>query len=130
MQLKEFRQTVEQLLASDLGYFQNGTPAIWVDSGDAPGNPTGLLCVIERQPNMISHVGILNHQAEQHFDWVLRLVQYDRSPTGYSALDRACQKLRQRFPNHRERALPPADGTYPQVTFLCNFHALINTYTY
>jgi hypothetical protein len=77
---------------------------------------------------MVRHEAYLNHQAAQNFDWVVRLVQRDLTPTGLSAFERAKKKLRQRFPNHRERPLPPEDGMYPQTTFLCNFHALINTY--
>ena len=128
MDLLEFQPIVEQLLAPELGTLPGGMPAIWVDSGDTPGRGNGLLCLIDRMKNMVFHRGILNNQAEQNFDWVIRLVQYDRSPTGYQALDVALDKLRARFPNHRERPLPSVDGVYPQVTFLCNFNVLINTY--
>lgn len=128
MQLREFRDAVASTLANELGTLPNGMPAVWVDSGDAPGKVKGLLALIDRQPNMREHYAALNYQAVQNLDWVLRLVLYDRSPSGYSALDRAVQKLRQRFPNHRERALPPTDGVYPQVSFLCNFDVLIDTF--
>lgn len=123
-----FRKAVNDLLISELGSFENGMPALWVDSGDAPSKYSGLLCLIERQPNMIQHRSILGYQAEQNFDWIVRLITRDRSPTGLATFDRACEKMRSRFPNHRERIIPPNDGALPQATFLCNFDALINTY--
>jgi hypothetical protein len=128
MERKEFREVLATLLADELGVFESGMPAIWTDAGDTPTMRSGLLCLVERQRNPVSHRAILNYQAEQNFDWIARLVQHDRSRAGLSAFDRACCKIRQRFPNHRERPLPNADGRYPQVTFLCNFDALINTF--
>jgi hypothetical protein len=123
-----FRKALNDLLISELGHFDSGMPALWVDSGDVPSKYNGLLCLIERQPNMINHKSILGYQAEQHFDWVVRLITRDRSPTGLANFDRACEKMRLRFPNHRERILPPDDGGLSQATFLCNFYTLVNTY--
>jgi hypothetical protein len=117
----QFRETVEILLKDELGSLAGGNPAIWIDSGDVPTKVTGLLCVIERFETIRSTQPSSNYSMAVNFDWVLRLVQRDRSPPGLEKLDRAVEKLRHEFPIHQERSLPPSDGAYPQITFFCNF---------
>jgi hypothetical protein len=116
-----FRDTVESLLKDELGFFDGGQPAIWVDAGDVPKKGNGLLCLIDRFENIRSYEPTANHGAIVNFDWVLRLVQRDRSPPGLAKLDRAIGKLRHQFPIRTERPLPPSDGVYPQITFFFNF---------
>lgn len=128
MQLIEFQAAVEELLMPELGRFPDGTPAIWVDAGNVPSQHDGLLCVIERYRNPVAYTPLANNQAHAHFDWVVRLITRDRSPPGLKKLDNAIAKMRARFPFHRERPLPPQDGRYPQITFLCEFHTLECTY--
>jgi hypothetical protein len=70
MERKEFREVLATLLADELGVFESGMPAIWTDAGDTPTMRSGLLCLVERQRNPVSHRAILNYQAEQNFDWI------------------------------------------------------------
>jgi hypothetical protein len=118
---EEFLRLIEELLKDELGTLPGGIPAVWVDMGDVPAKPTGLTCLIDFFENIRTYEPTANYGACVNFDWVLRLIQRDRSPPGRAKLDRAITKLRQAFPIHQERPLPPADGSYPQISFFANF---------
>lgn len=118
----KFNQLIKTLLAPELGKFRNGAPAVWVDAGDLPSQPEGLLVLIDYFENIREYCPTANYGAIVNFDWVLKLVQRDRSPPGLAKLDRALEKLREAFPVHQERPAPPADGVYPQITFFANFN--------
>ncbi len=122
MDRREFRQAILELLSPELGRFPDGQPALWVEAGNIPSKVTGLLCLIEDFPQPVAFTPFANNEADRNFDWVVRLIARDRSPPGLDKLDRAIGKMRAKFPFHRERPLPPQDGVYPQITFLCNFH--------
>jgi hypothetical protein len=118
----ELTQALEQLLREELGTFPGGNPSIWVDVGDVPSTSSGLLCLIDFFENIRDYCPTANHGAVVNFDWVIKLVQRDRSPPGLTKLDRALNKLREEFPIHQERPAPPVDGVYPQITFFANFN--------
>ncbi len=124
----EFARALQAELSDLLGTFPNGNLAIWEDAGDVPSGVKGLLCLIERSPSGSTQTGILNDQATVEFDWVCRLIQNDRSQSGLAMLDQACQRIRELFPNQREREVPYADGDPVQVLFLCRFYVLRNTF--
>jgi hypothetical protein len=122
---RELMTVLRNLLASELGTFSSGQSAIWVEPPFAPPRGTGLHVVIQRQPQMLSHRPNHGSQANQIYDWVVVLTA-DASAAGLSAMDTAIQKIRSRFPRHREQILPLVDGKLPQANFQLNYSRTIN----
>lgn len=123
----ELRDRLHELLGDLLGTFSTGIPAIWVEPPAAPiGNAVGLACIIGRHKAMKKSETLSSNQLYQNYDWVVTLVQFDTSSTGCKKLDRALDILQRAFPNHRERALPFSEDSYPQITFLIEEHAVLN----
>ncbi len=130
MELLELRQTLQALLADELGTFSNGQKAIWVEPPAVPQTlkVTGLQCIIERWDQQIGlSSNLLNNQTSYTSTWQVILTLYDRSPSELAKLDSAIDKIRRRFPRHQRRPIPIIDDVYPQVTFVLQFFHIKNT---
>jgi len=122
---RELMGVLRELLATELGTFSTGATAIWVEPPFAPTRGSGLHCVIQRQPSMLSHKPNVGNQANQVYEWIVVLTA-DQSVESLSALDRAAQKIRSRFPRHREQVLPLVDGKLPQINFRIGYSRTVN----
>lgn len=123
------RRKVGNVLSEVIGNFANGMPAIYVDRGagdTVPAMGSGLLVILEGSP-IIKATPILGRQVEHISDWVVRIVQHDRSPPGLDAFDRALDLMRTYFPRLQERIIPSSDNARPQATFLIRTEYLIQT---
>lgn len=123
---KELQSVLRSLLSDDLGKFKSGLTAITVEPPFAPARGSGLHCVIQRQPLMLRHEPIASIQANQSFQFLVTLTA-EHSDPALAALDKAADKIRSRFPRHREIVLPVADGRLAQITFYLEFTRTINT---
>lgn len=125
----EIRRKLGKVLEEVIGNFANGMPSIYIDRGagdPVPAMGTGLLVLLEGNP-IIKATPIMGSQVEHLADWVVRLIQHDRSPPGLDTFDRALDLMRTYFPRGQERILPPIDGGRPQATFLLRVQYLIQT---
>jgi hypothetical protein len=122
---RELMAVLRILLAAELGTFSNGNPAIWVEPPFAPTRGAGLHCVIQRQPSVLSSRTNPGNQANQIYEWIVTLT-VEQTNDGLAAMDAACNKLRLRFPRHREIIAPLVDGKLPQATFQLTYSRAVN----
>ena len=125
----EIRRKLGDVLEEVIGNFASGMPSIYIDRGagdPVPAMGTGLLVLLEGNP-IIKATPIMGSQVEHLADWVVRLIQHDRSPPGLDTFDRALDLMRTYFPRVQERILPSTDGGRPQATFLLRVQYLIQT---
>lgn len=116
---------LRSLLAAELGTFSSGQTAIWVEPPFAPTRGTGLHCVIQRQPSVLSSKPNPGNQVNQIYEWIVTLT-VEQTNTGLAALDAACTKIRLRFPRHREAIAPLVDGKLPQAVFQITYSRAVN----
>lgn len=112
----DIRQIISTLLAAELGVFvgkNSNRPAIHIEPPNSPPDARGLVCVIQRQPTQIR---------DDVYFWEVALIAHDRTEGGLLKLDRAAQKMRQRFPIRREITLPYDETEFPQINFSLRFH--------
>lgn len=124
------RRKVGNVLEDVIGNFANGMPSIYVDRGagdPVPAMGTGLLVILEGNP-IIKSNPIMSSQVEHVTDWIVRLVQHDRSPPGLDNFDRALDLMRSYFPRLQERIFPSEDMQKPQATLLIRTEYLIQTH--
>ncbi len=135
--LLTFRGIIETLLKDELGLFDNGQKAIWVEPPMMPQalSCKGLQVVIKRYPNVLQTYQLINDQGFQNVDWIVTLTLFDLTTEGYKKLDSARDKIQRRFPRFRETIIIPfsndsqpmfQDDTYPQITYRLNFSVIKN----
>jgi hypothetical protein len=105
-------QLVKNVLSGELGQFQNGVTAVWVEPPEAPKAGTGIHVYISRFTQQLS---------SKTYQWSIRIVQLDTSLEGLNVLDRAIANMRRQFPNRREVILPYADNRFPGANFYIPF---------
>ena len=127
----ELRAVIVDLLAQELGTFNNGQPAVWVEPPSAPkGAVTGGLEVsIGRFKNVSSSSLMLNSQQEQRYEWIVSIkTTGDRTPAEYSKFNSAIDKMRRYFPRRRESISPFSESDNLIATFRLSELEVLNNY--
>ena len=106
---------LKTLLSPQLGTFENGDPAIWIIPPDAPQRGNTLHCYIDR---------LANRRTDTVYLQRVNLTQYDKTPDGCLAFEKACIKIRNRFSGCEEAILPYRD----QLTLEAHFTIPVTRY--
>ena len=121
---------LRSLFADEIGTFEDGTKAFWMEPPFIPSKRTfsGLKIVVGRndEPLQPQQACVGTPQAIQRLFWRVTLITNDLSPEGLHKWDSAIAKIRSRFPSHRERALEVTEDQFPQRTFLLDVSRIIN----
>ncbi|NER22943.1 MAG: hypothetical protein F6J96_20040 [Symploca sp. SIO1C2] len=113
MELLYLRSRLADILASDLGKYPGGIPAIWVTPPEPPGMPEGLQCIIQRVSE--GSLELLNAgQRLHHRDYIVTLTNFDKK----NSLLQALNKVFQHFSVKRYSYLPITEQTYEQARIL------------
>jgi hypothetical protein len=124
---------LRSLLNNELGTFDDGTKAFWVEPPFIPSKRTfsGVKIVVARNQDVLQPqkpcVGV--PQAIQRMYWRVTLINNDYSSSGLAKWDSAIDKIRRRFPLHRERAVEVTEDQFPQRTFLLEAVKVVNLIT-
>jgi len=124
---------LRSLLNNELGTFEDGTKAFWVEPPFIPSKRTfsGVKIVVARNQEALQPqrpcVGV--PQAIQRMYWRVTLINNDYSSLGLAKWDSAIDKIRRRFPLHRERAVEVTEDQFPQRTFLLEAVKVVNLIT-
>ena len=123
--VKDLRDSLADLLDSDLGTYSNGIKRIWVAPPSAPpSNGEGLECIIQRQPAG----AIRNSSGRQKKDfreWLVTLVNYADD----ASLSVAAEKVKANYTFPRGSPpfyQPPTAETFEQISFQIYDPILIN----
>lgn len=126
----DLQAELRTLLAAELGTFSDGRKAISVEPPYQPQGVTvaGLECIIQYEPSTMRSRGIVNSAAERQYDWIVDIIQFDKSLDGVKKFHSACEKIRARFPWYRD--IPLMSGTeseYLRMNFRLNFTTITPT---
>lgn len=125
--VSELRDILERLIGNDLGTFQNGLPAIWVEEPAAPANGQGLHCLIYYRARQLQKpIGLT--QSLQTLAWQVTLIQVDRSVQGIETLSRVGDKIRNSFSGCTEGASNAVADRLPVLNYSIPFSKTENPY--
>jgi hypothetical protein len=125
LEVAELRDTLEKLIGDDLGTFENGLPAIWVEDPPAPPNGKGLHCFIYYRARQVKpSVGLL--QSIQVLAWQVMLLQTDRTVDGIQTLSLVGDKIRNSFSGCSEGQSASLSDRLPTLNYSIPFTKVCN----
>lgn len=122
----DLRKTLAVLIGGNLGVFENGQPAIWVEPPDPPRNGNGLHCFIFWRPRQLQLTTGYS-QSIQRLAWQVSLVQTDRSLGAIDVLGVAGDLIRDNFMGVMEASSQSYADKLPSLEFSIPFTKIVNT---
>lgn len=111
--VRQLRDDLAGLLATELGTFPNNLPSIWVEDRQARSVSGGVSVIIQEDLVPFRTQARMGHQSDTAGEWVVVL----RSFGTEQQFRTAKEKMRSLPQSMRETPLPYREGVVPQVTF-------------
>lgn len=111
--VRELRDDLAELLATELGKFPNNLPAIWVEDRQSRTVSDGVAVIIQDDFVPFTTRARMGHQSDTSGEWVVVL----RSFGTEEQFRTAKEKMRVLPHSMRETPLPYREGVVRQVTF-------------